>query len=273
MRWNLERDAFGRENVDFGEMSDQVKSLLPFGYTGEQMDVETGLTYLRSRYYDSVSGRFMSRDSFGGYKKSSQSQNRYVFGGNNPASRTDPSGQAPPDMNLSRENACSIADCDNPNPNGTYPLRNYSGYYVPGEENAYVFEGYGDWLEPSGGPPAQAFGRNVIVGRGLVPCGSFLYHHEFAHLLQNRDETLTGPCRAQGGNCYTINPGTTPGKVYLDWDATIRGIWGSDYKQEANHPFEVAADGYAACRAFGGTSCRYNPFTYPELLQELMMKP
>jgi RHS repeat-associated protein len=34
-----------------------------FGFTGEQTDAETGLVYLRARYHDPRTGRFLARDT------------------------------------------------------------------------------------------------------------------------------------------------------------------------------------------------------------------
>jgi len=53
-----------------------------FTFTGEQND-PNGLEYLRARYYDSATGRFLGRDALGG---------GYPYGGNNPASMVDPTG-------------------------------------------------------------------------------------------------------------------------------------------------------------------------------------
>jgi len=36
-------------------------------YTGEQRDSESELYYLRARYYDPASGRFLGRDPFRGW--------------------------------------------------------------------------------------------------------------------------------------------------------------------------------------------------------------
>ena len=52
--------------------------------TGEQND-PNGLEYLRARYYDSATGRFLSRDPLGG---------GYPYAGGNPANMLDPTGLA-----------------------------------------------------------------------------------------------------------------------------------------------------------------------------------
>jgi RHS repeat-associated protein len=66
----------------------------PYQYAGENIDDETGLTYLRARYYDPSTGRFISRDSQSGDLQNPLSQNPYIYGEDNPVTYTDPSGQA-----------------------------------------------------------------------------------------------------------------------------------------------------------------------------------
>jgi RHS repeat-associated protein len=55
-------------------------------YTGEQTDASTGLEYLRARYYDSATGRFLSLDPLG---------DGYDYAYDNPVMFTDPSGLSP----------------------------------------------------------------------------------------------------------------------------------------------------------------------------------
>ena len=62
------------------------------GYTGEMQDSASGLVYLRARHYHPVLGRFLQRDSFGGFVKQPQSLNRYSYVYNNPLIYIDPSG-------------------------------------------------------------------------------------------------------------------------------------------------------------------------------------
>ncbi len=56
-----------------------------YGYAGEQQD-PSGLDYLRARYYDPVTGRFLSKDAWG------ESVNGWTYAENNPILFTDPSG-------------------------------------------------------------------------------------------------------------------------------------------------------------------------------------
>jgi RHS repeat-associated protein len=77
----------------------------PYGYTGEWSIVpeakrsgredDAGLLFLRARYYQPGSGRFISRDAWGGFAGKPQSQNRYSYVRNNAIRWTDPSGYMP----------------------------------------------------------------------------------------------------------------------------------------------------------------------------------
>jgi len=69
-----------------------------FLYVGEQYDDETGLIYLRKRYYDPETGRFLSKDPFPGYITQPQTVNPYPYVGNNPINRTDPKGEFWPEV-------------------------------------------------------------------------------------------------------------------------------------------------------------------------------
>ena len=64
----------------------------PYGYNGEAHDLDSGLQYLRARYYDPSMGRFQSRDSYLGNIMQPLSLNRYVYTANNPVMYSDPSG-------------------------------------------------------------------------------------------------------------------------------------------------------------------------------------
>jgi RHS repeat-associated protein len=64
----------------------------PYSYAGEEYDEETGLIYLRNRYYDPEVGRFISPDSVLGVLGDPQSLNPYVYVRNSPINYIDPSG-------------------------------------------------------------------------------------------------------------------------------------------------------------------------------------
>lgn len=63
-----------------------------FKYAGEVYDAETGLYYLRARYYDPTMGRFLNEDTYEGGIDNPLSQNLYTYVENNPLIYTDPTG-------------------------------------------------------------------------------------------------------------------------------------------------------------------------------------
>jgi RHS repeat-associated protein len=67
-------------------------SAQPFGYTGEQRDLETGFMHLRARAYDPSTGRFQQRDPVAGAGRVPTTLNRYAYVLNNPVNHIDPSG-------------------------------------------------------------------------------------------------------------------------------------------------------------------------------------
>lgn len=71
----------------------------PFRYAGEYLDEETGNYYLRARYYDPSTQRFINEDSFGVVLGTGWKRNLYNYVGNNPLSFTDPSGYTPYNAN------------------------------------------------------------------------------------------------------------------------------------------------------------------------------
>jgi RHS repeat-associated protein len=59
------------------------------GYTGQFDDAVTGLDYYNARWYDPVSGQFLSPDSVQG---NAQGMDPYAYVGNDPETRVDPTG-------------------------------------------------------------------------------------------------------------------------------------------------------------------------------------
>jgi RHS repeat-associated protein len=59
----------------------------PLGYAGEYADPESGLVYLRARYYDPATGQFLTRDP-----EEPVTGTPYAYVGGDPLNRTDPFG-------------------------------------------------------------------------------------------------------------------------------------------------------------------------------------
>ena len=56
-------DAWGRPLAKTGSLAASLGKRNPFRYRGYAFDEETGLYYLRSRYYNPIWGRFVNADS------------------------------------------------------------------------------------------------------------------------------------------------------------------------------------------------------------------
>jgi len=59
----------------------------PFGYDSQYTDRESGLQYLRARYYDPTTAQFLTRDPI-----TAQTRTPYTYANNNPTNYTDPTG-------------------------------------------------------------------------------------------------------------------------------------------------------------------------------------
>ena len=64
----------------------------PSFYRGEQYDSDLGLYYLRARYYNPATGRFMSRDPESGEAKDPASLHKYLYANGDPVNGLDPTG-------------------------------------------------------------------------------------------------------------------------------------------------------------------------------------
>ncbi len=83
---SYEYDSFG------GLLSDEQEGPNVYQYCGEQFDEETGLIYLRNRYYDPEIGRFISKDPRPGSLDRPTTLNPYCYVENNPVNFIDPLG-------------------------------------------------------------------------------------------------------------------------------------------------------------------------------------
>ncbi|MDO5561128.1 MAG: polymorphic toxin-type HINT domain-containing protein [Oscillospiraceae bacterium] len=61
-------------------------------YCSEQNDASTGLYYLRARYMDTATGRFITQDTYAGSVSDPVSLHKYLYANANPVSNCDPSG-------------------------------------------------------------------------------------------------------------------------------------------------------------------------------------
>jgi RHS repeat-associated core domain len=83
---NYDFDIWGNSVLTVEQYSNAIR------YGGEFYDTESGLYYLRARYYDSSIGRFLSEDTYAGNPNDPLSLNLYSYCRNDPVMYSDPSG-------------------------------------------------------------------------------------------------------------------------------------------------------------------------------------
>ncbi len=97
-------DAWGNEIDSFGN------AITTVGFTGQLADLQTGLDYFGSRYYDPSTGTFITQDDYQGEVDLPISLNRYLYAYANPLRYTDPTGHDPaPNSDTSTSSASTAA--------------------------------------------------------------------------------------------------------------------------------------------------------------------
>jgi RHS repeat-associated protein len=82
-----EYDAYGNSFTKTGTTPNN------YLYRGEQYDRDLGLYYLRARYYNPATGRFLSRDQENGKACDPASLHKYLYANGDPANGWDPTGR------------------------------------------------------------------------------------------------------------------------------------------------------------------------------------
>jgi len=82
-----EYDAFGNVLNRTGSTPNEML------YRGEQFDPTLGLYYLRARYYNPETGRFLSRDPWSGDINSPATLHKYLYANGDPVNGMDPTGR------------------------------------------------------------------------------------------------------------------------------------------------------------------------------------
>lgn len=81
---------------EWGNITSQTEGITnELKYCGEPYDIESGMYYLRARYYDPTTGRFISQDSNEGDITNPLSLNLYTYCYNNPVIYMDKDGHMP----------------------------------------------------------------------------------------------------------------------------------------------------------------------------------
>jgi RHS repeat-associated protein len=82
-----EYDAYGNSFTKTGTTPNN------YLYRGEQYDSDLALYYLRARYYNPATGRFLSRDPEDGKAKDPKTLHKYLYADGNPIDMIDPGGR------------------------------------------------------------------------------------------------------------------------------------------------------------------------------------
>ncbi len=82
-----EYDAYGNSFTKSGTTPNN------YLYRGEQFDSDLGLYYLRARYYNPSTGRFLSRDPLDGNAINPASLHKYLYANGDPVNVIDPTGR------------------------------------------------------------------------------------------------------------------------------------------------------------------------------------
>ena len=106
-------DAWGKRRFTNGsdDTADTITSLAKRGYTDQEHVAEVALVNLNARMYDPQIGKFLGSDPLVAQPYRSQAWNRSAYVGNNPLSRTDPTGMEGTDANTC-ELGCNLPNVD-----------------------------------------------------------------------------------------------------------------------------------------------------------------
>ena len=237
-----EYDAYGVEkNPDANDTN-------PFRYCGEYYDAESGLIYLRARYYDPPVGRFITEDThwdvgnmiFGDNNSSNvdmnsviQSSNLYLYCSGNPVMFFDPNG------NVAGELFTSTVELAKDWAWNYYGFTDYIMYekasliYSITYDNGEIFYGYTEAVV--GGPhsvrPLDAIemvpqGANVIAA---------IHSHPNSDLFSDADKNFAVYNQMQ---IYVVVPSTeVAGKVDIKSYAVEDGIYQEQSSLFIGHEF------------------------------------
>ena len=174
-------DSFGKQTASSGSLTN------PFQYTARESDPETGLYYYRARYYEPISGRFLTEDLL----RLGDARNFYVYAANSPILYFDPYGLCPWQVRqrpLAGKLGNAVKNWGDPPPSHKYFYNTNTGQSI----------GLGDgngapWYNPGAAVP-----------------GSWLTHENPA---SNPDDKLTGQVPDDICDCVdrkAKNPGPPP---------------------------------------------------------------
>jgi RHS repeat-associated protein len=180
-------DAYGSVRSQTGTQPNE------FTFTGEQVD-SSGLQYLRARYYDGATGRFVGRDPL-------PLMQRYAYVGGNPVNLTDPSGLCPWGV---PQSVCKAGS--NAKTVGTHAARASAGWLSEPDNIEFVIQ------TAAGITMAATCGPQALWAPDTAVCGAATMVYAAAVFYQ-----ATQSRTFAGGACVaaTSAPALLPGPVGL----------------------------------------------------------
>ena len=152
-------DAWGKPTSKSGTMKNTLGTVQPFRYRGYVFDEETGMYYLRSRYYSAMNSRFISPDRIIGPKVRISTHNLFAYCRNQPINCLDHNGMFVLIMTVGLENAtvstkfdaavsANDSDCDCLHKivmGAVIPMKGPSNGYLTGKNgHGDLYEGWYD---------------------------------------------------------------------------------------------------------------------------------
>ncbi len=202
-----------------------------FVYNGQYYDSETGLYYLRNRYYDPTTGRFTQEDP------AKDGLNWYVYCGNNPVNFVDPWGLDPGDIFSSADEAAIDA--------GKYLMKltlDKISVYYDEETVGYIYAVEGGYtykqVENINDDKSGGFSTNEI----LEPSDCVIHTHIDYGYEGGENDTFSTPGNVNSNAPTSDIEGADNGN-YVLYVATPTGVLKKyvpeTYKQGDNDPGEV----------------------------------
>ncbi len=198
-----------------------------YRYTGEQFDPNSGFYYLRARYMNPTTGRFINRDPFGGFNNDPTSLHRYLYANASPVLYADPSGmfsvvEVTVDIGLISLLGAILS-----------PIIKPAERYIADALSSALLGGYvSRWLSAmAAAPPALMLGAEFMLGLGWGPVTlstGFSVEVLFSALFTAGYVTLPSLTLSFGGSGPSVRGGIV-GKVGVVFGAENASDYTEDF--------------------------------------------
>ena len=190
-------------------------------YTGEQYDPNIGFYYLRARYYNQTSGRFLTMDTYQGSVFEPASLHKYLYCGADPVGNWDPSGNETA-MSLSAKLAWSVIIFST-----LFLINSIANYFESGEGVDWQDYFLGLGLAVVGGASAYhitllqsakiMLAANIIMG-AVLGCGEYLSSSEEIIVYGIVETTVTRSV------AHGVKSGNLEFEEDFLWDISMGGL-------------------------------------------------